>query len=394
MMVDCLCLSTSPLEDALLARMDASEIHDRIHAMRLQEDYYCVKNYLKSNRQALENEKKPVDAACRVKMSEWCYQVVDFCKFRRETVSIGMSFLDRYLSVSEPDVNVSNNGTTSSKSAKGNKSCMKALRNRKEYQLAAMTCLYMAIKIHEPLEMETSLLADLSRGCYSSKEIASMERTILMALYWRLQGPTPLTFVQHFLALLPDAVHPAVTTAIMDYARFQTELAVAEYQLVGTKYSLVALACILNAIEGMDRSMLPLQHQGIFLRAVEKFSGLMVEKAQPARRVLNRMLANYYANQQRQHSYPLLDEQQHHHLSPSSSRKSSNKSSRRKSAKTKPSSPISVASGSTRTNSSVAKHLGTPRHHHQSNSDIMQVPSSRQSMATQASFPSRGGSRR
>ena len=139
-----LTLSTTALDDAMLPRHEAPEIPDRIALMLQQEEneYSCI-DYLLANEEMRKKAAKPVDEDCRVKMCEWCYQVVDFCKFRRETVGIGMTYLDRYLCTE-----------------KGKK----ALGDRKEYQLVAMTCLYIAIKLHEPLEMETSLLADLSRG--------------------------------------------------------------------------------------------------------------------------------------------------------------------------------------------------------------------------------------
>jgi hypothetical protein len=271
-----LSLVSTPLEDALLPRMDASELVDRIEAMRKQEEstYRCT-DYLKANAALLKKYKKPVDEECRVKMCEWCYQVVDFCKFRRETVAISMSsFLDRYLCT---------------------KVGRSALIDRKDYQLVAMTTLYMAIKLHEPLEMETSLLADLSRGCYNEVEITRMEQSILVALEWRINGPTTLSFVQHFLALLPDTVHPAVATAIMDYARFQTELATSDYSLVSTLYSHIALAAIFNALEGVDQSMLTLRQQGVFLRAVEKFSGILMEEVAETQAILNEILMEVYA---------------------------------------------------------------------------------------------------
>lgn len=268
-------LVTIPLEDALLPRMDASEVADRIKAMRKQEQttYVCT-DYLKDNAKQLRKARKPVDEECRVKMCEWCYQVVDFCKFRRETVSISMSYLDRFL---------------------GTRKGRYALLDRKDYQLVAMTTLYMAIKLHEPLEMETSLLADLSRGAYNEVEIMDMEQSVLDALNWRIQGPTVLAFVQHFLALLPDSVQPSVSTAIMDYARFQTELVTPNYCLVASLPSHVALAAILNAVEGMDQIMVSLREQGAFLRAVEKFSGVLREDVEETQQMLNDILLEVYA---------------------------------------------------------------------------------------------------
>ena len=75
-----------------------TDVVDRIAFMRQQEETtYNVRDYLAESVKVRKLASKPVDEDCRVKMCEWCYQVVDFCKFRRETVGIGMSYLDRYL---------------------------------------------------------------------------------------------------------------------------------------------------------------------------------------------------------------------------------------------------------------------------------------------------------
>lgn len=253
-----LALAPTPLDDAFLPLgIDRGETSDMIAIMRIQEETtYMIVDYLEDSIQLRKNATKPVDEDCRVKMCEWCYQVVDFCKFRRETVGIGMSYLDRYLYT-----------------IKGRD----ALCNRKEYQLAAMTALYVAIKLHEPLEMETSLLADLSRGCYTEMEFVGMEQTILQALKWRVNGPTALGFVQQFMALLPSTVHPAVANVIMDYARYQTELAVSDHKFVATKPSELAFAAVLNAVEGLDSTLLPLKAHGRFIRSIEKYAEIVSE---------------------------------------------------------------------------------------------------------------------
>ena len=227
-----------------------------------EENEYKIVDYLALNAAIRKLAAKPVDEDCRVKMCEWCYQVVDFCKFRRETVGIGMSYLDRYLC-----------------SDKGKK----ALGDRKEYQLVAMTCLYIAIKLHEPLEMETSLLADLSRGCYTEMEFANMEKKILEAIIWRVNGPTSLGFIQHFMLFLPDQIHSVVSNAVFDYARFQTELAVSDHAFVKIPPSVTGAAALFNAMEGMDPALLPYKVQNKLIRTICKYTGIdmdMVEDAQ------------------------------------------------------------------------------------------------------------------
>lgn len=266
-----LVLACTPLaEDALLPRQEKLEIPDRVAMMIHQEenDYKCI-DYLVAFKEICRLAAKPVDEDCRVKMCEWCYQVVDFCKFRRETVGIGMSYLDRYLC-----------------SKKGRRS----LSDRKEYQLVAMTCLYIAIKIHEPLEMETSLLADLSRGCYTEMEFADMEQKILEALVWRVGGPTPLSFVQNLLLFLPDTIHSSIRGAIFDYARYQTELAIADHYFVKLKPSIVGMAATLNAMEGIDTVLLPIRFQAKFVHTVTKYTSINMEEVDEIQERLSKIM--------------------------------------------------------------------------------------------------------
>jgi Cyclin, N-terminal domain len=129
-----------------------------------------------------QSQSSPVSVECRNLMVSWCYQVVDYCRFRRETVEIAISYLDRFCC------------TALGESAR---------RDRKIYQLAAMTCLYTACKIHEPEAMDPKLVSNLSRGAYSSKEVEEMESTIVEALQWRLNPPTSLSFVRQLLDLIP-----------------------------------------------------------------------------------------------------------------------------------------------------------------------------------------------
>ena len=201
---------------------------------------------------------------------------VDFCKFRRETVGIGMSYLDRYLCTSRGRA---------------------ALFKRKEYQLAAMTALYVAIKLHEPLEMETSLLADLSRGCYTEMEFVECEQVLLTALKWRMNGPTALQFAQHYLTFLPDTLSESVNEAIFDYTRFQIELAIADQSFVPLKMSDIGLAAVLNGIEGIDTNLLPLKAQSKFIRSIERYCAIIMEDVVIIQAKLSLLLVNMLAGE-------------------------------------------------------------------------------------------------
>jgi hypothetical protein len=167
-----------------------------------------------------------VDESCRTRMVDWCYQVVDFCKFNRETVAIAVNYLDRYAHTS-PEL----------------------MKDRKAYQLASMTCLYTAIKIHEPHAMEPSAVSSLSRGVFSAEEVMDMERKILAGLQWRMNPPTALAFVNKYLSLMPAGMFTkSEVGGIIELSTFQTELAVNDPWFLGSNASTVALAAFANAL--------------------------------------------------------------------------------------------------------------------------------------------------
>lgn len=206
--------------------------------------------------------KARVDSLCRVKMVEWCYQITDYCKFRRETVAICFSYLDRFLSSPSPRAT-------------------EAIQSRKVYQLAAMTTLYIATKLFEPMTMDTVLLSTLSQGVYSEREITDMERDILQVLGWKMNGPTARDFISHMLALLPKSAYyydVSILITLLDFSRFQADLAVSDYELSLETTFIVAIASLLNSMEGIGEKLLHAQERFHFLgvlaqeTAVDPFS--------------------------------------------------------------------------------------------------------------------------
>jgi Cyclin, N-terminal domain len=151
-----------------------------------------------------------IDVECRDKMCEWSHQIVDFCKFSRESVEISMSYLDRFLL------------TTAG---------VAALQDRTVYQLASMTCLYTAIKVHERQALNPKVVSQLSRGTYTPEQIESMEGTILAALQWRMNPPTALSFVREMIATMLSSsdLSQATKETLLTLASAQTERAVANF---------------------------------------------------------------------------------------------------------------------------------------------------------------------
>lgn len=192
-----------------------------ILAMKEQERTYQCSDYL--NQDDLD-----IDENSRSKMVQWCYQTVDFFKLSRNSVSIGMSCLDRFLCTPQGQP---------------------FLMNKTLYQLACITSLHLAIKVHEPVELGVSMLVQLCRGVYTSEQIIETEQTILEAIQWAVNPPSPKAFIQCFISMLPRSVGMETRRDLLDLAVYQTELALAEYRTGARNLpSVVAFGSLVNAI--------------------------------------------------------------------------------------------------------------------------------------------------
>ena len=220
----------------LQMQMQMQDTLDRLAAMRRQEEggyatrdcFHQQAEIAMASRCALHID---IDIDCRDKMCEWCYQIVKFCKFSRETVEIAMSYLDRFM--------LTPAGTA-------------ALADRNIYQLASMTCLYTAVKIHERQALHPQIVSQLSRGTYTEEQIEQMEIAILTALEWRMNPPTALSFVREYLRLIPnDSLSQQVRKAVMEITNFQIELAVSDYKFISTPASTIAYCSFMNALDSI-----------------------------------------------------------------------------------------------------------------------------------------------
>mmetsp|Transcript_19797 Transcript_19797/g.28013 ORF Transcript_19797/g.28013 Transcript_19797/m.28013 type:complete len:450 (-) Transcript_19797:1158-2507(-) len=245
---------------------------DRLLVMMQQElSTYKCRDYMSRNRQKIEQEQNQcnddddelpclvsegqtskkryvVDPLCREKMCEWSYRVVDHFHANRETVALSMTLLDKFMDECDCD-----------KSA---------------FKLAAMTTLHLATKMmsssscsqHYDLFQQhggvssssispvisMSNLAELSRGEFTFHHMIDMEQIILETLGWHINPPTYQAFVYEYMGYLQYLVEPQVWRAIYPRAMFFAELALFDYGFVTLSKSKLALACVLNAMEGLD----------------------------------------------------------------------------------------------------------------------------------------------
>jgi len=171
-----------------------------------------------------------IDDYCREQIVEWSFRVVDYFHIDREVVVLSLSMLDRFLAICECD--------------------------RSTFKLAATTTLHLAVKLLHPCKLgELGILSDLSRGEFDMKDVALMEKHLLDSLNWQLHPPTAIAFcnilLDYFFCSENVDMVPTDVEDLYDISSFFTELAVCDYYFVGLTQSTVAVASIINALEGM-----------------------------------------------------------------------------------------------------------------------------------------------
>lgn len=225
-----------------------SMLEDNLRALLMQEksiqyrcsDYLSMTDCQRSVYDFLKRERVHVsandlgdariDEYCREQIVEWSFRVVDYFRIDREVVAMSLSFLDRFLSTCNCD--------------------------RSTFKLAATATLNLAVKLLHPCKLgDLGILSDLSRGEFNMRDVAEMESHILQALKWNLHPPTAIALSTIFLdcIILDDSINltGADIDDLHDISSFFTELAVCDYFFVGVSPSEIALASIINALEGM-----------------------------------------------------------------------------------------------------------------------------------------------
>jgi hypothetical protein len=193
----------------------------------------CVRELIEPVTAASKPKQQPAFGFWRQQMFNWACMVVDSFGMDREVVAMSFSILDRYIAKEAPRSSTS--------------------ITRHDFQLFSMTCLYLVIKITvpSPRKLGVEALVDMSRGFYSSQDIALTERDILKTLQWHVHPPTAMGFCRLYWSFLSQEPSAAMqmTCATM------TEIIVADPQFVSYKPSAIGLAAVLHAarLDGVDK---------------------------------------------------------------------------------------------------------------------------------------------
>lgn len=180
----------------------------------------------------LDIEELESNRSFRGTMVKWAYQILDLVNCQRETADYALSYFDRFLGSTQGSV---------------------ALCDRPTFQLAFVSCLYSSVKLHEASTMSPVVFSKLSRWTYDEQEIQEMEIIILKSIEWRMNPPTALSFVRQLLGLISLVDLPITSRlAAYDLAKVQIEVVLSDYRFVCVKKSVLAVAAVMNALEGLQ----------------------------------------------------------------------------------------------------------------------------------------------
>jgi hypothetical protein len=219
--------------------------------------------------------------------------VIDHFRFDREVVSTGMNLFDRFLVLHRQQEDNRDDSLSSLDCSCNCPSCKRSMDSQ-TYQLAAMTCIFLSVKLHSenaPSDSSSltarrrhhfklSTFVELSRGQFRAQDICDMERTVLRTLVWKVSPPTPMTFVSYLVTLMPDRdMMPSVSQPYYDLvihvlrelSRYLTELAVClGGECAYYSPSQIAFAAILVSMDLLTTQACPLQVRDIFRQEVSQ----------------------------------------------------------------------------------------------------------------------------
>ena len=179
----------------------------------------------------------PEMAKWRLQMFDWACMVVDHSQIDRSAVlSMAFNTLDRYtmfeiIRPESPPI------------------------TREDYQLFAMTALYMAVKVLEPFPRKMGLesFSLMSREFYQPEDIASTELEMLGALRWRITPPTSIGFCRELVGVLLTNGGESVVDMEQIYPTI-CDVSVSDPSFLQFSPSLIAVAALMHSARLTGRS--------------------------------------------------------------------------------------------------------------------------------------------
>ena len=247
-----------------------------ILSVESKEQYEVKPNYLHSS-VLMQNLPPPSDSKdqgvserCRRRTCEWMYDICDYFKLNREVVGIALFYVDRYFTIT----------------FEGSDSQQKVPVTRRQFQLVALTGLYIAVKLHgesrhenptyrpattlersdstssdcssqqqqwNRLKFSLSTCASISRNQFTSDEIEDCERKVFGTLDWHLNPIISSgNIIDMLLIYIPtmEGGDDSIALFVYDCAKYLAELSISVPALcLVYKPSIVAYSAILYAMD-------------------------------------------------------------------------------------------------------------------------------------------------
>jgi hypothetical protein len=137
-----------------------------------------------------------------------------------------------------------------------NKTCSRC--TLEQCQLVALTALYLAVKLHEPMSAHKSahLFIRFSDGHFKENDLISMETEMVHTLDWLLFPPTSQAFASLFIQLLPKDILVPYSHKLLEISTYIIEMIVFDLELFSENPASIACASIVLATEGAHTHIL------------------------------------------------------------------------------------------------------------------------------------------
>lgn len=252
--------------------------HLRVLLQQESNVYAPTKNYFALVQEQLQHSKTEgcdgFNERWRYAFSKWFYELADNFRLERDVVAIALDYLDRFSAFRI--------------------SCYGGPPSKRNFQLTAVTCLYIAVKLHgstdhpegRPPGPTIGEFVKLSHKFFGVEDILSMEIRILNSLNWRLHPPTRLRFIEVFHTLCPKwpsngsaCRYIDVMDGIYRMARYLAEISVCDSTFAFTfKNSVVAYACICCSIEALKNHLpIPYDVRVVLFNNIAQLTGIYQE---------------------------------------------------------------------------------------------------------------------
>ncbi|KAL3794571.1 hypothetical protein HJC23_008027 [Cyclotella cryptica] len=229
---------------------------DQLHNMLIQErhpSYTSIRDYLHFSCQPHSE----ISALDRQQLCQWAYSILSACSFDNSIGSVAFSYFDRFLSSHHPRAKF-------------------AMTSRHEFQLAFVTALVLALKVRCGMNVELDFVSDrICCGLYPQEDLVEMEKEMLMALGWRLNGPTSHDFIEYFVELLPEQDDfESFKTSLAEDAKSRASSVVMDYSQVLRLPSSIAFESLVEAIQEVGKERFHPYHKLQFLQRISMVTGI------------------------------------------------------------------------------------------------------------------------